>query len=223
MDDAYSKYGIEHIDLGASSFLDWNQPISLTETIENLQVLRSNSAAGPDGISYNILKALPIQGNEMICDILNECFQTGRMPLEFLQAIQLPIPKTDGSYRPLTLSNCIQKLYEKILYSRLLTWAERHVPNFQYGFRAKRGAADQVFNLVQFCQEQQIEKKYSLILFLDIKKAFDRTDKRTLLVKLHKLGIQGKILQGIKNCIQSRYVRVVLENHGPYISLVLPQ
>jgi hypothetical protein len=49
------------------------------------------------------------------------------------------------------------------------------------------------------------------VLYLDFAKAFDKVCHKTLLKKLEGFGIQGKLLQWIKNFLSDRYQRVIVQ------------
>ena len=52
------------------------------------------------------------------------------------------------------------------------------------------------------------------VAYLDYRKAFDTVPHRRLLVKLDRLGIQGKLLGWIGSFLQNRTMRVVVRNDG---------
>ena len=59
---------------------------------------------------------------------------------------------------------------------------------FRHG-SSKRDASDQLLRLVPVIQDKKASGIHSCILFLDIKKAFDRVDTRTLICDLHSHGL----------------------------------
>jgi hypothetical protein len=63
-------------------------------------------------------------------------------------------------------------------------------PN-QFGFRAKHSTVHPMFNLVNSAAKALNNKKVFLVMFCDLRKAFDTCDHSILLKKLHKLGIHG--------------------------------
>ena len=69
-------------------------------------------------------------------------------------------------------------------------------------------------------QEEKTSDIHSGIFFLDIKKAFDRVDTRTLISDLHSHGLRGTNLFAIQNILSRRFVRVfyqddVAESYSP--------
>ena len=85
------------------------------------------------------------------------------------------------------------------------------LPEWQFGFRSKRAAADQLLKFYSTLQQQRARGLHVAVLFLDIKKAFDRVCRTRLLLDLHAQGIQGKCLQVVANLLSLRSVRVIQE------------
>ena len=85
------------------------------------------------------------------------------------------------------------------------------LPEWQFGFRSKRGAADQLLKFYSTLQQQRARGLHVAVLFLDIKKALDRVCRTRLLLDLHAQGIQGKCLQVVANLLSLRSVRVIQE------------
>ena len=107
----------------------------------------------------------------------------------------------------------MRKLFESVLYSRLYPWSETKLPHSQFGFRKGISPQDQALRLISFLEDQQNQKMYSVVLFTDIRKAYDRVDRRILIVKLYRMGLSGKILRSIDRIIQGSFVRVLHERH----------
>jgi len=59
------------------------------------------------------------------------------------------------------------------------------------------------------CQAASICKEIRIV-FCDVNRAFDRVWHRGLIFKLEKCGISGSLLAWLKNYIQDRYQRVVI-------------
>ncbi|GBN23342.1 putative RNA-directed DNA polymerase from transposon X-element [Araneus ventricosus] len=84
--------------------------------------------------------------------------------------------KLPGNYRPISLLSNIGKIYEKIILSRLKE--ECHdlsiIPNEQYGFRAGHGCIPHLLRVANTVTQGFNQKFYSVGVFLDVRKAFDR-------------------------------------------------
>ncbi|WP_144077945.1 hypothetical protein, partial [Solemya velum gill symbiont] len=80
------------LNFKSSNFEDYNTVFSLNE----LQISLSkshNSAPGPDGIHYELLKHLPSQSLDLLLDIFNYIWTSGSLPSSWKEATVIPIAK----------------------------------------------------------------------------------------------------------------------------------
>jgi hypothetical protein len=191
--------------------VDWNRKIELHELTFALTTLGSSSP-GSDGISYNILKALGLFSKNMLCDILNQLFESSCIPENMKQCLQIALPKSGGDFRPITLLNAIIKLYEKVLYNRLQDFIDTLLPASQFGFRKQTSSSDQASNLIMNIQSARSRKNHVAVLFIDIKKAFDRVHRTILLNDLHRSGVRGKILFALRSLLFGNKIRIFFQD-----------
>ena len=90
------------------------------------------------------------------------------------------IPK---AYKVVSLLNCLGKVAEKIIATRLFYTAENSdlLYENQIDDRRQKSAIDAVLSLVHDIQLAKHEKKATSVLFLDIKGAFDHVSANHLL------------------------------------------
>jgi hypothetical protein len=96
--------------------------------------------------------------------------------------------------------------------NRLVDYLEENnliSPN-QYGFRKKHSTLHPLVHLLNKITTATNEKKVSLAIFCDLRKAFDTCDHSILLQKMHNLGIRGVELAWFKNYLtnRSQYVKI---------------
>lgn len=98
-------------------------------------------------------------------------------------------------FRPISLSNSLFKLFEKIIYKRLEWWAQNTgvLPNIQFGFRRARSTSDNIAILNADILAALESKQICAAVFVDIKVAFDSVDPIVLINKLRLLGLPSKI------------------------------
>ena len=191
-----------------------NQRIELDEVISAIRRTKAKSAPGPDGIPYLVFKNLPVESLSTLCQVFNKWFDNCTDMETVDIALQIALAKADiGKYRGITLSNAIRKVFENVLNARLTKWAEDKLPKYQFGFREGLSPEDQALRLLTYLEDCQSKKNHCVVLFTDIRKAYDRVDRKTLMVKLHRLGLKGKMLRIINRLIQSASIRVVHEYH----------
>ena len=74
-------------------------------------------------------------------------------------------------------------------------------------------AADQLLRLTNHLQMQKKQGRDSVILFTDIRKAYDRVYRKAVIVKMYRRGLGGKVLRIIDRLLQNTVCRVVLKSH----------
>ena len=173
-------------------------------------------AKGPNPIANSILKNLEHNGKLFLLNMLNNSFLNNRIPNEWKYAKITMIPKKPNdshnikNYRPISLTNTIVKILEKLIKNRLVSYLEQNniFIKEQSGFRTKKRTIDNIFFFKQKCQEAFYSKaKVGNILF-DIEKAFDKVWHDGLLFKMHELKIPPRIANWIKNFISNRIFAV---------------
>ena len=90
-----------------------------------------DSATGPDNIHYQLLKNLPESALDTLLRAFNDSWITGQFPPAWSKATIIPIPKpgkdpTDpGNYRPIALTSCLCKTFERLVNYRLVWFLEK--------------------------------------------------------------------------------------------------
>ena len=95
----------------------------------------------------------------------------------------VPIPKpgkdlTDPqNYRPISLTRCVCKLYEKMVNKRLVEYLEKNklLAEIQCGFRRNRSTLDHLVRLDTYIRKGFAQKKEVVDVFFDLEKAYDLT------------------------------------------------
>ncbi|KAG5869594.1 hypothetical protein JTB14_014723 [Gonioctena quinquepunctata] len=81
----------------------------------------NHSSPGPDSIPYEMLHALPQSAKETLLELYNNIWIEGIYPEQWRNITIVPIPKpgkdpkNTENYRPISLSSCISKVFEKML------------------------------------------------------------------------------------------------------------
>ena len=90
------------------------------------------------------------------------------------------------NYHPISLLITISKLLEKIVYSQVYRFLERHniLYNSQYGFHNKHSCEHALMELCSKIIKAKDTGFHSTALFLDFSKAFDTLNHTLLLKKL---------------------------------------
>ena len=184
----------------------------LEEELQNVVMSMKDSSAGWDSISMHIVKNAFNTIKKPLGHIINISFSTGIFPLELKIARVLPLYKSGeashfSNYRPVSVLPAISKVFEKLLYQRLLSFVNTHniLYAFQFGFRALHSPGIALIMLVDKISRALEEGDYVLGLFLDFSKAFDTVNHDILFKKLQYYGIQGTTLDLFKSYLSNRY------------------
>ena len=102
-------------------------------------------------------------------------------------------PLTVSNYRPISLLSIFNKILERLMYNRLITYFEKSCTFFdqQFGFRSNHSTVHALILMVDKIQKAIDNKDYSCGVFIDLRKAFDTVDHHILLDKLEYYGIRG--------------------------------
>src|SRR4029077_7787328 len=122
----------------------------------------------------------------------------------------IPIPKPNkdltegGSYRPISLLSPIAKTLEKVI----LPYITSNIPqiNHQHGFKPSHStttALHQLTNqIIQGFNQKPPER--TIVVSLDLSKAFDTVNIHLLINKLHKTKVPNVLIKFIANYIKGR-------------------
>ena len=101
-------------------------PFSLAEFHTVASSLSSSTATGPDKVAYPMLKHLPRSGMGYLLHIFNLSWSLHSIPSIWKTSSIIPIHKmgkpldSPASFRPISLTSCVLKLFKRIILSRLL-------------------------------------------------------------------------------------------------------
>ena len=217
---------IENTTINPKKYIKGNYPHSMflhptcpNEVNKLIMKEKTNKAAGFDDISINVVKAVADTISVPLSYIFNTSLKTGIFPDALKVAKITPIYKTGdktllNNYRPISVLSVFSKILEKIFYTRLI----KHLNSYkilnesQYGFRQNRSTAMALIDLVDHITSALDENKYTLGVFIDLKKAFDTVDHNILLSKLNCYGIRGLPYQWVKSYLSKRQQFVSYES-----------
>ena len=121
-------------------------------------------------------------------------------------------PTQEAFYRPIILLSNLSRIFEKINLHRLMWFLEKNslLPDYQSGFRMNRSTVDQLIRLEHVICKSVKEKKVVITVLFDISKAYNRVPHILLLVKLARIGINGRMLGLNKSFLENRTIQVSL-------------
>lgn len=187
------------------------KPATTNEVFNTILALKKTNSIGPDGLSNKILQLSSDFIAEPLTHIINRTFITGVFPTRFKTAKVIPVFKSGKSddvqnFRPISLLDNLSKIFERLVYNRIIEFFERHntLSENQFGFRKGHSTVDAIFSSLNMIRSQKGNKNHTLGLFLDLSKAFDTVDHDILLNKLENYGIRGLPLSWLTSYLTNR-------------------
>ena len=188
-------------------------------TVGDVQRLLSSlnpfSAMGPDGIHPRILKEVSVPLSEPFHKLLQISLSTGSIPLQWRDALVVPIYKSGDrhspvSYRPISLTCIPCKIMERILKQAILRHLTSNslLSSSQHGFLPNRSCTTNLLIFMDSLTEARDVGLISDAVFFDFAKAFDRVPHAPLLSKMHALGIRGSVYRWIEAFLGNRSFKV---------------
>ena len=196
----------------------FEQDFSEGEFAAALKKLKTRKAPGLDKIKNEMLINLGPKAKQYLLEYINRTWRESELPAAWRTAVVNPILKKGKeagqpkNYRPISLTSSIGKLAERMINYRLYWYLEKHgfLNNSQAGFRRGSRTEDQLFRLAQEVIDGFQTKKDTSAIFIDLQQAYDRIWRKGLLIKMQKLGINGKMIKWVeafltKRTIQTRF------------------
>ena len=182
-----------------------------SEEINNILKSLKNGAAGYDELDAYLLKHISPFITEPLKYLSNLPLSEGIFPTELKLANVIPLYKADdaflfNNYRPVSLLCVISKVFEKVMYNRLIDFLETFaiLNSSQFGFRKMHSTYMALMTLMNKLISSLENDEYILGIFLDFSKAFDTVDHVILLKKLAHYGIRGTALKWFESYLSNR-------------------
>ena len=188
-----------NVDVNASSNilqLFRPQPVTIDTLILVIKDLKETKSFGCDGILLQFIRdALPVIAF-YVTVIINTSIVTGIYPELWKHPYVVPVYKSGdveniNNYRPISLLPILSKVLEKIVANQLMSFLESHklLSSSQHGFRGNLSTETALMKVNKRIYEAIDNQKISLLLLLDLSKAFDSVSHDILLRKCSNLQI----------------------------------
>ena len=208
----------------AESHSSFCSPFSPTEFLATASNLSLSTATGPDKVAYPMLKHLPRSGMDFLLHIFNLSRSKHSFPSIWKTSSIIPIHKmgkpldSPASFRPISLTSCVSKLFERIILSCLLFFLKSHsiLSPRQIDFCPGRSTLNQILYLSQSISDGFNKRRPSsrtILSTIDFSKAFDSVWHPALFHKLISAGLSPCFARWTQSFLSDRYACVVFQNH----------
>lgn len=189
------------------------------EIVNVISSLNQKNSCGYDGINTKVLKACAHVISRPISLLCNLALSTGVFPERLKHAVIKPLYKKGSkemtcNYRPISLLTSFSKIFEKVIYNRLIIHINKYdiLSASQFGFRHGTSTNEAMFKLISEITNAWNKKFLVMGIFCDMSKAFDCVNHEILLNKLLFYGITGKMNNLLRSYLLDRTQSVELNN-----------
>ena len=209
---------IEHTASDPTSFISVNlqsvlsefeqcTPLEVCSIISNLKITKESKNSIPIQLIISNKETLSVVISDMVNRSIRDCIFPNSLKISRVVPIyKQGDPRIPGNYRPIAISHWLSKIFEKILYSRLM----HHIvindilsPQ-QFGFRKHISTLNAIINFTEHVYKILNDKSSSLKILIDYSKAFDTVNHEILLRKLDCYGVRDNCLQLLRSYLKDR-------------------
>ena len=195
--------------------------IAAAEVRKAVTTMRSDAAAGPDGIPPRVLKMPELRPalTQFMNSSTSLADKDNSVPSAWRNSLIVSIPKKGNStaldnQRGISLMCTSAKLLNKVLLNRLLPVINPELLNLQSGFRPGRSTAEQVVALrciIDDCRTRQISAS---IVFVDFRKAFDSVSHGQIPRVLALYGVPEELIAAVMDLYQGTTTEVIITHRN---------
>ena len=194
-------------------------PFATGDITSAIKSTKASKAIGPDGISPIMLKHIGAHATAYLTNLLNLSFGSFRIPFNWKIAKIFPLPKQGkpaaegSSYRPISILSPVAKLAEKLMLPSI----HQHFPlaNHQHGFRREHSTTTALHHISHQISHGLNQRKpchRTVLVALDLSKAFDTVDHDVLISDLLETGIPNWSKRWIAGYLHDRRTFVEFRN-----------
>uniref|UniRef100_A0A3B3IP09 Reverse transcriptase domain-containing protein n=1 Tax=Oryzias latipes TaxID=8090 RepID=A0A3B3IP09_ORYLA len=185
--------------------------VTENDILTTVYKLKNKTSKDSDGIDMKLIKMTIDCVVKPLHHIFNLSLKLGIFPEKMKIAKVIPFFKngdrhTFNNYRPVSLLSQFSKVLEKLFVNKLDSFIEKNklLSENQFGFRSNRSTDLAIMKIVEEISTAIDKKKYTIGVFMDLKKAFDTIDHSILISKLYAYGVRGIALNWITSYLKNR-------------------
>ena len=170
--------------------------VSQHEVKRAIFALKNTNSTGIDGLALQYLKDSLIVTLPYISTVINSSIANEIFPEIWKHAIIKTIHKSGdkndpSNFRPISLLPVLSKILEKVISIQLIDYLESNklINDNQYAYRRKLSTDDALLSITEDLYKNFDDEQISLLILLDLSKAFDSVSHKILFHKLRNIGI----------------------------------
>ena len=144
------------------------------EVMKVINALDGKKSGDIFNISPDLVKLSAQIISQILSIIFNISIREGCFPTDMKAAKILPLHKGDsvlipGNYRPISLLPIFSKIFERLIYNRLIVFVTENniLSELQFGFQKNKSTEQAVTSIVSALDDDKSEKNSSYCVFLD--------------------------------------------------------
>lgn len=196
-------------------------PVTTEEVTAHFMSLKNSRCCDADGLEIRPIKHVIHSVSSVLEYIINLMFTLGTFPRR-LQIAKVSIIFKGGdknsisNYRPISILPVFSKVIEKLIHERIVSFLTKHhiMTPFQFGFTKQRSTETALLTQKEIILDAFEKETYTLGIFVDFSKAFDRINHITLIKKLDHYGFRGNFLNVIKSYLKYRQQKVEINGYA---------
>ncbi|XP_058987522.1 RNA-directed DNA polymerase from mobile element jockey isoform X1 [Musca domestica] len=197
-------------------YLKKSDVFSFAELQKVLDMKKKPSAAGLDGITYEMVNNLSIQSKHHLLVAYNKLWRNCNYLDEWREIKIVPIPKKDKdldiptNFRPIALISVFAKIINLMVKQRLNLYMDDNklLPHRSYAYRKHVSTSTCINDILHTINFHKERNEKVVILSMDVSKAYECVDISCLRMILQQLDIPEQIRTWILNFLCKRTLRM---------------
>jgi len=169
-------------------------------------------APGPDGVPNILLRQTFPEIRGTLTGLYNAIVQAQTFPTTWKEAKVIPIPKPNGSYRPISLLNTLGKGLESLVNKRFAHLMHSKLDQNQFGFRKQRSTQEALLSLTRRLELAIREGKVVYAASLDITAAFDSVPTGKLIEAAIRAQLPSYMVRIMNSFVTGRSASLEINN-----------
>ncbi len=156
----------------------------------------------------------------LLLNLFSLSLSSSQVPMQWKHSIVTPLHKSGTrfdvqNYRPINHTSLLSKIFERIIKSALMQHINSNnlIHKSQHGFLHSRSSTSCQLDFLNHVTSMVDSGSCLIIVFLDLRKAFDCVPHELLVHKLHSFGIVDPLLSWFSSYLRDRTQSVYVNSH----------